>query len=73
MFKIKDRYKLELQTPETMKLFGSTKNPIELRMENNVPILEVFEVVLVQCNFVDNERNLCYCILLRLTNLWLIY
>ena len=23
--KIKDRYKLELQTPETMKLFGSTK------------------------------------------------
>ena len=26
MFKIKDGYKLELQTPETMKLFGSTKN-----------------------------------------------
>ena len=24
-FKIKDWYKLELQTPETMKLFGSTK------------------------------------------------
>ena len=24
-FKIKDGYKLELQTPETMKLFGSTK------------------------------------------------
>ena len=26
VFKIGDGYKLELQTPETMKLFGSTKN-----------------------------------------------
>ena len=26
VFKIKDSYKLELQTSETMKLFGSTKN-----------------------------------------------
>ena len=26
VFKIKGRYKLELQTPEIMKLFGSTKN-----------------------------------------------
>ena len=25
MFKTKDGYKLELQTPETIKLFGSTK------------------------------------------------
>ena len=25
MFKIKVEYKLELQTPETMKLFGSSK------------------------------------------------
>ena len=25
VFKIKDEYKLELQTPETMKLFGSSK------------------------------------------------
>ena len=25
VFKIKDGYKLELQTPETMKLFGSTQ------------------------------------------------
>ena len=28
VFKIKDRYKLELQTPETKKLFGSTKKLI---------------------------------------------
>ena len=26
VFKMKDGYKLKLQTPETMKLFGSTKN-----------------------------------------------
>ena len=29
VFKIKDAYKLELQTPETMKLFGSTKKIID--------------------------------------------
>ena len=29
MLKTKDGYKLELQTPETMKLFGSTKELIE--------------------------------------------
>ena len=26
VFKIKDRYRLELKTPETVKLFGSTKH-----------------------------------------------
>ena len=29
MFEIKDKYKLELQTPETMKLFGTTKKIID--------------------------------------------
>ena len=29
VFKIKDGYRVELQTPETMKLFGSTKSLIE--------------------------------------------
>ena len=29
VFKIKDGYKLELQTPETMKLFGSTKKHLD--------------------------------------------
>ena len=29
VFEIKDRYKLELQTPETMELFGSTKKLID--------------------------------------------
>ena len=55
VFKIKDGYKLELQTPETMKLFGSTKKLIDkTKNGEKVPSLEVVEVVLVQCNLVDN-------------------
>ena len=56
VFKIKDGYKLELQTPETMKLFGSTKKLIDkTKNGENVPSLEVAEVVLVQCNLVNNQ------------------
>ena len=56
VFKIKDGYKLELQTPETMKLFGSTEKLID-KTENGekVQSLEVVEVVLVQCNLVDSQ------------------
>ena len=55
MFKRKDRYKLELQTSETMKLFGSTKKLIDkTKNGESVPTVEVFEVFLVQCNLVDN-------------------
>ena len=51
VFEIKDGYKLELQTPETMKLFGSTKILInKTKNGENVPRLEAVEVVLVQCN-----------------------
>ena len=51
MFKIKGGYKLELQIPETKKLFGSTKNLIgKTKNREKVLSLEVFEVVLVQCN-----------------------
>ena len=47
---------LELQTPDTMKLFGSTKKLIKKTQNGqNVPSLEVVEVVLVQCNLVDNQ------------------
>ena len=56
MFKIKDGYKLKLQTPETMKLFGSTQKLIDKRKNGGkVPSLHVVEVVLVQCNLVDNQ------------------
>ena len=56
MFKIKDEYELELQTPETMKLFGGTRNLIDkTKNGENVPSLEAVEVVLVQCNLVDSQ------------------
>ena len=56
MFKMKDGYKLELQTPKTMKVFGSTKILID-KMKNweKVPSLELVEVVLVQCNLVNDQ------------------
>ena len=56
VFKIKDEYKLELKTPETMTFFGSTKNLID-KAKNGVNVrgLEVIKVVLVQCNLVDNQ------------------
>ena len=49
-FKIKNGYSLELLTPETMKLLGSTENKItEDKNGENVPYLEIAEVVLVHC------------------------
>ena len=55
----KDRYKLELQMPETMKLFGSTKKLIhKTNNGGNVPRLEVVEVILVHCNLVDSQYEL---------------
>ena len=57
MFKIKDDYKLELKTSEIMKLFGSTKKLIaKPNNGENAPIFfEVVEVVLVQCNLIENQ------------------
>ena len=56
VFKIKAEYKLELQTHETIKLFGDTKILIGKTMNGeNVFSLEAVEVVLVQCNLVDNQ------------------
>ena len=36
LFQIKDEYKLELQTPETMKLFGSTNKLIDKKNSEKV-------------------------------------
>ena len=55
-FKIKNGYYLELLTPETMKLLGSTENKISKdKNGENVPRLEVVELVLVHCNLVNND------------------
>ena len=55
-FEIKAGYYLELLTPETVKLLGSTKSKIT-KNENgeNVPYLEITEVVLIHCNVVNNS------------------
>ena len=56
IFKIKNGYKLELLTPETMKLLGSTKEDVDKdKNRENVPKLEIVEVVLVHCNLVKND------------------
>ena len=56
VFTIKDEYKLELPTPETMKLFDSTKKLIDKpKNRKNMLSLEGGEVVLVLCNLVDNQ------------------
>ena len=55
-FKMKNGYSLELLTPETMKLLGSTKNKITKDKNGaNVPHLEITKVVLVHCNIVNND------------------
>ena len=55
-FKIKDRYSPELLTKEKMKLLGSTENKITKdKNGENVPHLEITEVVLVHCNIVNND------------------
>ena len=55
-FKIKNGFYLELLTPETMKLLGSAENKISKdKNGENVPHLEIVEVVLVHCNLVNND------------------
>ena len=55
-FKIKNGYNLELLTSEIMKLLGRTKNKITKdRNGENVPHLEITEVILIHCNIVSND------------------
>ena len=55
-FKIKTGYYLELLMPETMKLLGSTEKKMNKNKNGeNVPHLEIAEVVLVHCNIVNND------------------
>ena len=56
VFKIKYYYMLELQTSETMELFGSTKKLIDkTKNGEKIPSLEMVEELLVQSNLVDNQ------------------
>ena len=57
-FKIKTGHILELLTPKTMKLLGSTKRKIT-KDDNgeNVPHLEITDIVLVHYNIVNNKAR----------------
>ena len=55
-FKIKTGCKLELLSPETMKLLGSKNKDVHQNNDGEeVPKLESVEVVLVHCNLVNNS------------------
>ena len=55
-FKVKTGYYLDLLTPETIKLLGSTKSKItKYKNGENASYLEITEVVLIHCNVVDNS------------------
>ena len=55
-FRINTGYYLELLTSKTMKLFRKTKNKITMdKNGENVPHLEITEVVLVHCNIFNSD------------------
>ena len=56
IFKIKNGYYLELLTPETMKLLGSTESKITKdKHSENVPHLDIVELLLIHCNLANNN------------------
>ena len=56
IFEIKTGYYLQLLTPETMNLRGSTENKITKdKNGENLPHFEITKVVLVHCNIVKND------------------
>ena len=58
VFKVKTGHELELLSPETTKLLGSTKKYDDQDKDGeNVPKLESVQVVLVHCNLVKNNHE----------------
>ena len=56
VFKIKTGYKLELLSSETMKLLASIQKDADQDKDGeDVPKLESVDVILVHCNFVNNN------------------
>ena len=57
-FKIKTGYYQELLTSETIKLLGSTKSKINKdKNSENVPHLQITEVVAIHCNIANNYQQ----------------
>ena len=63
-FKIQNGHYLELLTPETMNLFGSTESKItKSKHAENLAHLEVVELVLMHYNLINNNsrfKNIIY-------------
>ena len=57
-FEIKTGYKLELLTPETMKLLGSTK-----KLYQNQNLLKFFLCIVIQSNMIINTHQKFYLVL----------
>ena len=67
-FQIRTDYKLELLSPETMKLLGSAKKDVDKDGEN-APKLESVEVALLHCNLVSNSyQQACKVLFIFLPN-----
>ena len=63
--KIKSGYKLEMLTPETMSLLGTTKKVVDQNKNvENIQNLESVEAVLVHCNLDKNNYQLTSKVLL---------
>ena len=73
VFKINTGYKLELSTPETMRLLRSTKKDVDKdKNDEVVPTLESVEVVLVHCNLLKDDYqhpSKVFLVLFRINNL----
>ena len=74
VFKIKTGYRLELLTPETRRLLGSTRKGVDQdKGSEKVPKLESAKVILVHCNLLSkaiiNTQQKFYLLLFQTKNL----
>ena len=73
VFKMNTDYKLELLTPKTMKLLGSTKKMLIqikiVKMYQNQNLLKLFQCNVIQSKLIINTHQKFYLVLFRKNNL----
>ena len=73
VFKIKTGYKLELLTPETMRLLGSTKKMLIqikiVKMYQNQNLLKLFQCTVIQSKMIINTHQKFSLVLFQTNNL----
>ena len=73
VFKINTDYKLELLTPKTMKLLGSTKKMLIqikiVKMYQNWNLLKLLQCIVIQSEMIINTHQKFYLVLFRKNNL----